>query len=94
MTELMDEQNAKERNREGPAGLEHLRVLGKPAPWPEVAVPNYRGHAFDKIVHEPRAVGGCGDYADGQQKEREPILPKGGEHWSFGCLLLGVCGRC
>ena len=76
VSELVDEEDAEEGGGESPAGEEHFGMVREPGPGPEVTVSDNGRHAFDKVLHEARAVGRSGDDTGGQQNQRQAILPK------------------
>src|ERR1039458_4603264 len=55
-------------------------MVGSPAPPPQVAVPHHGGHALEEVLHEPRAIRGCGNRTGCQQQKWKAILPKGCAH--------------
>jgi hypothetical protein len=77
VAELVDEENAQQGNEKAKPVL---NISG----WSESHPQGHRslsrttgGRPSDKILHEPRAVGGCGDDADGQQEQRKAVFPEG-----------------
>ena len=80
MPKFVDEQNAQQGCRKGPAGIEEYWIAGEPAPWPQVAVVYHRLQPEQKVVHEPGAVGGGGYGAGCQQQQRQAIFAEGRAH--------------
>jgi hypothetical protein len=76
VAELVDEQDAQQRERESETGGKVVGMAGDPGPGPKIAVANTGRHSLNKILHEARAAGSGGNDAGGQQQSRQAILPK------------------
>src|ERR1017187_2063545 len=48
-------------------------MIGQPGPGPKIAIADNGGHAFEKILHEPGAVGSSSDRTRRKKQHREAI---------------------
>ena len=76
VAEFVDEENAEQSERVGEAGGEESWVAKNPAPGPEIALAGDWRKTVKEVVHEPRAIHGCGDDAGEEKQHRQAIFSK------------------
>ena len=74
MPKLMHKQDGEQGQGEGKAADEKTGMLPEPGPGPEIAVAHHRRQAFEKVLHEARAVGRGGDQGGGEEQYRHAVF--------------------